>query len=298
MATRWDDDHEEFGIIITLDSELGYAWIGMIKGRRKIPLSELAKFGSFEAGQYVMLSLSSSVIQNIEVLSPGASNGPGENASLYYLTAGRVLGSARGYEVAEYSYVGDTLVVSLGAYRGTVGRDSVAAPVESAISVNAYLETENGFHAGTVFAALDSLASVLGYEGPYDETVEHGSIIRRAKARLSSGISSEEALMFRSKIERAIELIAIGERQAKVSQVSADVISRVLESLKETPSACVLVGTIFIVKYQDAHGPIVLIRPLSALELSLLERLPGIQRDPRNAIEMLAAAVMSVEAMD
>jgi hypothetical protein len=93
-------------------------------------------------------------------------------------------------------------------------------------------------------------------------------------------------------------LIAIGERQAKVNQTSASAISTVLASLNEIPSACAQIGTILIIKYPDRQGSVVLIRPLSALELKLLERLPGILRDPRNAIEMLAEAVISIEAAE
>jgi hypothetical protein len=125
-----------------------------------------------------------------------------------------------------------------------------------------------------------------------------GAIFRRAKANLTQGIKSDDALRYRAKMENAIELIAIGERQARVNNEHAQAIEMALSSISRIPPACLLVGTILIVKYPDDQGSVVLVRPLSALELRTLERFPGIQRDPCNAIEMLAAAVMTVEPAD
>jgi hypothetical protein len=72
-----------------------------------------------------------------------------------------------------------------------------------------------------------------------------------------------------------------------------------MAGLGNITSACVRIGSMLIVKYPDSQGSdMVLVRQLSALELRTLERFPGIQRDPCNAIEMLAAAVMAAETVE
>jgi hypothetical protein len=107
--------------------------------------------------------------------------------------------------------------------------------------------------------------------------------------------SDDEHIKYGAKIERVVELVAIGERQAKVNQIEAEALATALASLSEIPSACLMYGSIFVVKFTDAHGPYVVVRRLSALELRALGRFPGIQQDPRKAIETLAIAVMTVE---
>lgn len=212
--------------------------------------------------------------------------------------ARRAKRSARKYRISGYSRTNGTLLVLLGAPADMPSGALGPQLIEESIDVNAYLDTNDDSRAKAVLKAVDALASLLGYDGPRDETIERGSIIRRAKAKLRPDLSSQEALILRAKLEQAAELIAIGERQAKVNQTSASAVSTVLASLNEIPAACVQVGTILIIKYTDNHGPVVLIRPLSALELKLLERFPGILQNPRNAIEMLATAVISVEAAE
>ena len=93
-------------------------------------------------------------------------------------------------------------------------------------------------------------------------------------------------------------MIAIEACQAKVDAAEADAFAKAMASLGDVTSACVRVGSMLIVKYPDSLGNIVLVRQLSALELRTLERFPGIQRDPRTAIETLAAAVMDAETVE
>lgn len=203
------------------------------------------------------------------------------------------------YEVVNYSHFGDALLVVLDAPSVVSGGDLEPAPLEASIEVSAYLSTEDQVLADSVFRALDVLAGLLGYEDPHDELLESGSIFRSAKANLRRGIDSEEGLRYRAKLSQAIDLIAIGERQAKVNTAEAEAFARTMASLGDITSACVRIGSMLIVKYPDSRGSdMVLVRQLSALELRTLERFPGIQRDPCNAIEMLAAAVMAAESVE
>jgi cold shock CspA family protein len=210
----------------------------------------------------------------------------------------RARSAAGQYEVVSYSRFDNALLVLLDAPSEISDGDLEPSPVEAFIDVNAYLGTEDSVRAESVFQAIDTVARLLGYEGPYDEVLEHGSIFRRATAKLRKGLDSDEAMRYRAKLEQAVELIALGERQAKVNHAEALAVSAALGSLSDISSACLLVGSTLIVKFTDPQGPIVLVRPLSALELRTLERFPGIQRDPRNAIETLAAAVLAMETVE
>ena len=210
----------------------------------------------------------------------------------------RVRLAASQYEVIKYSRFNDALLVVLNAPPIMSSREVGPAPVEATIDINTYLSIEDQKQAESVFKAVDALASLLGYEIPYDERLDRGSIFRSAKANLRRGLDSEEALGYRAKLNQAIDLIAIGERQAKVNSAEAEAFAKVLASLGDIPSACVRVGSMLVVKYMDSHGPIVLVRPLSALELRTLERFPGIQQDPRKAIEKLATAVIAAETVE
>lgn len=231
-------------------------------------------------------------------INSGASR-PYEGSGLTLPSDGeRARTAASQYEVVNYSRFGDALLVVLDGSSIMSGEDLGPPPVEASIEVNAYLSTEDQVLADSVFNALDALADLLGYEGPYDEFMESGSIFRSAKANLRRGIDSEEALRCRAKLNQAIDLIAIGERQAKVDAAEADAFAKAMASLGDVTSACVRVGAMLIVKYPDSQGNIVLVRQLSALELRTLERFPGIQRDPRTAIETLAVAVIDGKTVE
>jgi RNA polymerase sigma-70 factor (ECF subfamily) len=224
---------------------------------------------------------------------PGANLGPERTGD-----GERARSAAGQYGVLAYSRVDQALVVLLDAPPATAVENLERPAIEGTIDVNAYLDTEDAVQASLVSRALDALGRLLGYDGPHDETIVRGSIWRRAKALLRRGIDADEAMKLRMKLEHAAELVIIGERQAKVDQAEAEALSTTLASIADIPSACLVVGSLLIVKYIDSHGPLVLVRPLSAVEMRTWERCPGIQRDPRTALEMLATAMAALEGAD
>jgi hypothetical protein len=229
----------------------------------------------------------------------GAAEAPGGNSGPGLTKDGERARSAAGqYEVLTYSRLGQVLVVLLDAPPAATAENLERPPIEGTIEVNAYLDTEDAAQASLVSRALDALGRLIGYDGPHGETIDRGSIFRRAKAKLQPGIDADEAMKLRIKLEHAVELVAIGERQAKVDQAEAAAFSTALASIADIPSACLIVGSLLIVKFIDSQGPIVLVRPLSALEMRTLERCPGIQRDPSTALETLATAIAALEGAD
>lgn len=100
------------------------------------------------------------------------------------------------------------------------------------------------------------------------------------------------------KVERALELVGIDDRQADVDLKEAQAVKTVMESLVDVPRACIRIGALLILKYPGADGTVVLSRTLSQPEVRALEWYPEIQRKPEQALELLATAITSKEHDD
>jgi hypothetical protein len=173
---------------------------------------------------------------------------------------------------------------------GSAGRDAAGV---TEIAVDIYLDTDDRDVAARVFDATDSLVRLLGFDGPFDEQVSYGSIFRRATAVARQAVTNEELLARLIKAERALELRYLERTQAEVDVKQAEAAQRLIGSLAEVPQACLRAGSLLLLKYQDAMGPVVLCRTLSQLELHALERYPEIQKNPRHVLDALATAVAS-----
>jgi hypothetical protein len=165
-------------------------------------------------------------------------------------------------------------------------------------SFDIYLDTDSRDEAYRVVEAVDKLADLLGFDEPHEVDIRSGSFIRRAKAKAIKLFSSKEMQVRLYKVERAIELVALDAHQAAFDSKEAEAVSTLLQSLENIPQACIRLGSIFLVKFQDDRGPILLIRNLSQLEMRALQKYPEIQTEPRKALEALATAVSEMENDD
>jgi cold shock CspA family protein len=198
------------------------------------------------------------------------------------------------YEVQRFSSSSERLTIILERpYSPTA--EEVQTVVDDVISVDAYLDTNDMTTARAVLDAIDELAGLLGYEIPTDEEIRRVSVWRNAKAALQRGVAHEEVRNRLIKMERALELVGIDERQASVDVKTAEAVERLMSGLQDVPQACMRVGSLLMVKYQDHRGPVLLVRSMSQLELRAFERYPEIQQDPRTAIEALATAISNLE---
>jgi hypothetical protein len=185
---------------------------------------------------------------------------------------------------------------SLGGGTGA-GGETDAGFVESSIPIEIYVDTEDEHEARRVFVAADNLAYLLGYGDAFDESIERGSFWRNARARLRRGVESDEVTSRLIKLERAFELKHLDLQQADVDAKSADAASQLIASMENIPQGTMRVGSIFLVKYEEAGIPTIHIRSLSQLEIRALERYPEIQRKPQQALEALATATPSLEGV-
>lgn len=178
------------------------------------------------------------------------------------------------------------------AHSGQQGTDS------GTVSVDAYIKTDDEVLQQAVLTAVDALVADAGFDGPFDVEVRRGSIFRRSRAALRRGIDSAEVPQRLAKVERALELNYLDRHQAEVDATKAGAVQQLLDSLANVPQACIRVGSIFLLKYENTRGPVVLIRTLSQLEIHALEKYPEIQTDPPKALEALATAVAALEPAD
>jgi hypothetical protein len=154
-----------------------------------------------------------------------------------------------------------------------------------------YLDTDDQEIARRVFADFDNLARVAGYSEATDEEVRRGSFWRKAKTLIIRGVTSDEVALRLAKVERAVELAQLDNRQAEVDGKEAEAVAQLLESLAEVPQACMRVGSLLIVKFQDPAGPVVLARTLTQTEIRALNKFPEIQARPRDVMKSLDTAV-------
>jgi hypothetical protein len=207
---------------------------------------------------------------------------------------GRARIAAHPYEVQRYSSSGVRLTIIL-ARPYPQAAEEVQPVVDDVISVDAYLDTDDMTAARRVLDALDELAGLLGYEIPTDEEIHRGSFWRSAKAALHRGFAHDEVRNRLIKVERALELVGIEERQASVDVKTAEAVEKLISGLQDIPQACMRAGSLLLVKYQDHQGPVLLVRSMSQLEVRAFERFPEIQQDPRATIEALATAISNLE---
>jgi hypothetical protein len=94
-----------------------------------------------------------------------------------------------------------------------------------------------------------------------------------------------------------IALAYLDRRQAEVDAIESEAVGQLVDRLKDVPQACMRIRSIFLIKYEDVRGPVLVVRTLSPLEVHALERFPEVQGNPRTALEALATAVTSLQSV-
>ena len=175
-------------------------------------------------------------------------------------------------------------------------RTSLGTEVGGAIAVDIYLDTNDVELINRAVEAADELLPLLGYERPVDTVTTRGSIFRRGSAVAIIGLTSRELKERRAKVERALELAKLGSRQADVDLKEASAVANLVSCVGDIPQACLRLGSILLVKFQDSAGPTIIVRTLSDLEMVAIERFPEVQTSPRLTLEALAIAVSSLDS--
>lgn len=161
--------------------------------------------------------------------------------------------------------------------------------------VYVYLDTDDSEKINQVVSCTDELIDLLGYVGPLDVKIERGSFIRISKATKKHRLKSSDVKVALINLEKLLELYSLDDKQAQVDAKFADVFSRLIDALKDVPSACIRAGSTLILKYETDGHPVIQGRKLTPLEICALEMYPEIQREPSNTIAALAMAVEKID---
>lgn len=194
-------------------------------------------------------------------------------------------------EVARFEEVDGILVVILEAPEAS----SRANLGEGAVYIDVFDGSDRTAEPRLV-AAADRLAQEIGLMPPDEIDRRQGSWWRRAETGLIAGLTSDQVLERLQKAERALELVALGERQAGVTSQLADAAAVVMGELRELDRGVVKVGSLLGVKYHDGHGPVVLMKELSHVEMRALDHFSGITAHPERIMDLLSLAVTELNA--
>lgn len=162
------------------------------------------------------------------------------------------------------------------------------------LSVAVYLSVNDPETYARVFLAIDHLVDAIGGEpiGPAD--IEYSSVFKRWWIRVKWGLNSDEMQQRMAKIEAYAESY-LNERISDNNLKEAQAVTEVIGALADIPHACIRVGSFLVLKCTRPEGPIILTRPLSALEIRVLEKFPEIQKDPQTFLDLLGNAIAMKE---
>lgn len=160
------------------------------------------------------------------------------------------------------------------------------------VPVSIYLASDG--NASEVELALVELLDQAGVDITESMPPIVGSWLGLRLGRFRRWLSSDQADEVVARIERAVEVRLLEQPQAEVDSKQAEAVARLMTALEKQESACIQVGSLFLIKVDGT----VIARNLSATEMSFLSRHPSVLKTPRQVLDALekfsspSAAVM------
>jgi Helix-turn-helix domain len=205
----------------------------------------------------------------------------------------RILAASTG---RSYGFIHRILSESGVALRGRGG--ATRSRAARSVQVSIFLDTDDRDIADRVTQYTNELAEFLGYLSLADIESHPGSIIRRYRARVVKFLSSSALKDRATKVERALEVYTLDIKQAEVDLLAGQVVSNLIASLEDIPSACIKVGSTVLIKNTVGGQSIIKSRQLSQLEMRAWEKYPEIQNEPSKVLESLMLAVEGLRGSD
>lgn len=154
--------------------------------------------------------------------------------------------------------------------------------------IEIYLDTEDLEQFYTTVDEVFRLAGELGYQPPILDSIERGSFFARAWTSLKNSMSSEELDDKVKMAQRAVELRAVDELQARVDLDVTAAMRNVIDSVSDIPNACIRVGSLVMLKYIQNGEETLVARQLNQRELRAVSQHPELQKDPSQFLVALA----------
>lgn len=141
-------------------------------------------------------------------------------------------------------------------------------------------------HAAGVEQALEEMLAAFGGAVVFREPPVVRSWFRRMGVQFRHAVGSDAVRRLGRDLDRAVELRAIDEVQAKVDAAQGEAAAKLLTALADTPTALIQIGSVLLVKVNGV--PVV--RNLTQAELVYLQRNPDVVRDPADCLDALQRA--------
>ncbi|MFF0248229.1 hypothetical protein ACWEU6_11690 [Streptosporangium sandarakinum] len=152
---------------------------------------------------------------------------------------------------------------------------------EPAPLVVVYLPNEDNY--SEVKEAIAGVLDAFGMEILSEGGIIHGSIWQSFVAVFKRRTTEEQADQALTKVQRAVELRGVDKPQADVTRTQSESVAKLLDSLKDNPSALIQIGNILVAKVNGI--PIAL--ELSQVQLVHLQSNPLLYTDPARAVDEL-----------
>lgn len=135
---------------------------------------------------------------------------------------------------------------------------------------------------------LGSFVNLLGLEITDDFPEEKGSWWKRFFFKTREILTQDEVLQRVESAENALKLKHLDKPQAEANKMQAEAASQLIASLKDTPAACVQVGSLLLIKAPNNNGnSAIFTRTLTTNELKELEENQSILGKPEQVLEWL-----------
>lgn len=162
-------------------------------------------------------------------------------------------------------------------------RRRIIQPVvtSTAVPVSVYLDSAN--NANEIELAVVELLDYFGVEIVERKPPITGSWFGLMLGRFKRALSTDQAEEIIARVERAMTVRLLDQPQADVDAKQAEAVAHLMNSLENQPSACIQIGSIFLIKVDGT----VVVRNLSPRELSFLTSNQTVLSSPGDVLAAL-----------
>lgn len=155
----------------------------------------------------------------------------------------------------------------------TLGLSTEQVPLPRFFPIRLYADSFDEDNLKELIRALRAFLKAFGVEITDEFTPELGSYLQGFIGRFKKSMSSAEAQARLAKMERAVELQALGKAQAEIDRAQAESLAALIQACNQVDDASIQAGSIILEKRQTADGKVVIrSRTLTHNELIEIER--------------------------
>jgi len=136
--------------------------------------------------------------------------------------------------------------------------------------------------------SLSKFVHSLGFDLNDDLPDETGSWFKKFFFKTKDALTQDEVLERVKDAEEALKIKHLKKPQAEANKAQAEATSALIQALKDTPAACVQVGSLLLVKAPNNKGDSgIFVRTLTPFELKELEENQSILGKPEQILDWL-----------